>query len=300
MNPAPRRVRTVLLVAASALAALALAAAQPALPSPPADTPDSWRLHPVWHDGLVEKATYDASRVIYGEPRKYRAVFFTNKEQHDRRTWTKADKSDRTVEVFKHNQVEDVPTPNYTYHFLTTSHFTVEGLLLTRFDQSSQEFCGTSFRSLMPSGETPGNNYALSTFSYMPESGRDGADLRASKERKFVPEDALPLVLRDFPFGQGQTWKLQMLPTQKSNRAAPLQPIDAEIRDAGEEDGLHKLELVVPKKAEKNKPAEAPLRGTFFFAPDRQHVMVRYRSADGSVSYDLVSHERVDYWTIRK
>ena len=41
------------------------------------------------------------------------------------------------------------------------------------------------------------------------------------------------------------------------------------------------------------------LRGTYFFAADRQHVMTRYRSADGSQTYDLQTHERTDYWTIR-
>jgi hypothetical protein len=101
---------------------------------------------PIWHDGFVEEARYDAHRVIYGEPRKFEAVFFTNKEQHDTTTQTKASASTQTHEVWKHNQVEVVPTPNYDYKFIATSHLAVSDLTLTRLDVSSQEFCGTSFR----------------------------------------------------------------------------------------------------------------------------------------------------------
>src|SRR4051812_10641175 len=84
-------------------------------------TADGWKDDSIWHDGLVEKAVYSASRVVYGKARPYTAVFFTNKEQHDTATWTKADKSAQTVEVWKHNQIEDIPTPNYIYHYVTTS-----------------------------------------------------------------------------------------------------------------------------------------------------------------------------------
>src|SRR5689334_11183881 len=74
---------------------------------------DGWKDDPVWYDGLVEKAVYSATRVVYNRPRPYEAIFFTNKENHDQRTLTKADKSDQQVEVWKHNQIEDIPTPNY-------------------------------------------------------------------------------------------------------------------------------------------------------------------------------------------
>src|SRR5687768_9885817 len=105
---------------------------------------------PIWHDGLVEKAVYTASRVVYDKPRAYEAVFFTNKEQHDRKTWTKADKSRDTVEVWKFNQVEVIPTPNYDYKYVTTVHLTVgDGMGLTRLDCTSQEFCGTSFKQFI-------------------------------------------------------------------------------------------------------------------------------------------------------
>src|SRR5688500_7432307 len=82
-----------------------------------APTTQSWSDDPVWHDGLVEKAVYSATRVVYDKPRAYEAVFFTNKEQHDVNTMTKAQKSKRTMEVWKFNQVEVIPTPNYDYKY---------------------------------------------------------------------------------------------------------------------------------------------------------------------------------------
>lgn len=272
------------LAALLALSERSVAPTHPLTPTP--DSPSSWRTDPIWHDGLVEKATYTASKVIYGQPRPYTAIFFTNKEQHDTKTWTKSSTSKSTLEVFKHNQIEAVPTPNYTYHFVTTSHFSVEGLKLTRYDQSSQEFCGTSFRQLIADGDTPGRNYNLQAFSYMPEAGRLSAEL---KPRRLVPEDSLPIYLRDFPFSPNNSWNLDLLPTQRSNRQAPSATVSATVRYAGRNEGDHIVELLVDGK----------LRGTYHFAPDRQHVMTRYRSADGSQSYDLDTQERTDYWTIQ-
>ena len=275
-------------VLAGALAMSGRAGSGAAGVAPPADSAASWRTDPVWHDGLVEKATYAASKVIYGQPRSYTAIVFTNKEQHDTKTWTKATGSKSTVEVFKHNQIEAVPTPNYAYHFVTTSHLSVEGMLLTRYDQSSQEFCGMSFRSLLPTSEKAGREYSLETFSYMPEAGRVSAQLK-SAGRPMVPEDALPLYLRDFAFNAEASQAINLLPTQKSNRAAAIATVAAKVRYAGMDGGDHKVELLVGDQ----------LRGTYFFAADRQHVMTRYRSADGSQTYDLQTHERTDYWTTR-
>jgi hypothetical protein len=275
------------LVLAAAAFTLVTSGRSEAVPVPAVS--GGWNDNTVWHDGLVEKATYRASRVIYGQPREYTAIFLTNKEQHDRRTWTKAAASDNTLEVWKHNQIEAVPTPNYTYHFVTTSHLTTSGMLLTRLDQSSQEFCGTSFRHLQPDSTDLGNRYSVLGFSYMPEAGRVSAQLRSGKDRPLIAEDSLPLFLRDFPFGQRQTLKLMLLPTQKSNRATSLTPIEAEIRDEGLDGSDRKLTLHAGE-----------LRGTYWFAPDRQNVMTRYRSADASQTYDLLTHERTDYWTLRR
>jgi hypothetical protein len=246
---------------------------------------DGWKTDPTWYDGLVEKATYDAERVIYGKPRSYEAVVFTNKEQHDRKTLTKSEKSTDTIEVFKHNHVEVVPTPNYDYKFATTSHLTTDNLLLTRLDATSQEFCGTSVKQYLLQ-VVPGNSAGMLdywSFSYMPEEGRKTARIDNATA---VAEDSLPLYLRDYDFQSKPTVSLQLLPTQKSNRHVPHEPLAAQVRYAGEDGDSHKLEVVVDGK----------VRGTYWFAKDRLHVMTRHQSADGT-HWKLKNLDRVNYWT---
>ena len=253
----------------------------------------SWSNDPIWHDGLAEKAVYSASRVVYGKPRTYEAVFFTNKEQHDPKTWTKAEKVTNTVEVWKFNQIEVIPTPNYDYKYVTTAHLGVNDWRLTRLDCSSQEFCGTAFKQYLR--RVGGDAFDLLDyfgFSYMPEAGRVQGQVR---ENYFVDRNvafnSLPLWLRDFDFAKHATVGFSMLPDQKSNRATPHEPVVAEVRYAGEDGDAHKLELHVAGK----------LAGTYWMAKDaaRRHVMLKYRGVDGQ-QYDLKSVERVNYWTINE
>ncbi len=255
---------------------------------------DNWKSDPSWHDGLVEKATYTATRVVYGKPRQYEAIFFTNKEQHDTKTWTKSDKSTETTEVFKHNQIEVIPTPNYDYKYTTTSHLTVADMTLTRLDMGSQEFCGTSFKQfLLQTTPRAGHQYSYFGFSYMPESGRVEKKV-ASQDNKIpvVAFNSLPVWLRDYDFEKMPTLKIALLPDQKNNKATSADPVIAEIKPntiSGRLTNSYQLDLVVDGK----------VTGTFLFAKDRQHVMTSYKSADGQQSYELTTQERVNYWTIK-
>lgn len=248
-----------------------------------AQAQENWRTDPIWYDGLVEKATYDAQRVIYGRARSYDAIIFTNKEQHDTATLTKSDKSTETVEVFKHNHLEVVPTPNYRYKFATTAHLQTDNLALTRLDASSQEYCGTSFKQYLR--QPDGRSFEYFAFSYFPEEGRVTAQIEPAAQ-PIVPEDALPLFTRNFPFDNPQDQAIVLLPTQKSNRHVPHQPVNATLRYAGEDGDAHKVELVV----------DNAVRGTYWLAKDRQHLMTRYEGADGT-KLTLKSLDRVDYWT---
>jgi len=251
---------------------------------------DDWQSDRIWHDGLVEKAVYAASRVVYGKPRAYQAIFFTNKELHDTTTLTKADRSASTIEVWKFNQVEVIPTPNYDYKYLTTAHLTCGGMVLTRLDCSSQEFCGTSFKQYLlelNDGRPNGRSWNYWSFSYMPEAGRISGQVRDGGS-ELAAFNSLPLLLRGYDFDNRQTRRLLLLPDQKSNRATAFQPVQAEVRYAGQDADAHRLELVVDGK----------LQGTYWMARDRLHVMTRYASADGQQTYELSSVQRVNYWTI--
>ena len=255
---------------------------------------DGWKSDPIWHDGLVEKAVYSASRTVYGKPRPYTAIFFTNKEQHDAATLTKAYKAKETIEVWKHNQVEDIPTPNYAYHYVTTSHLTADRLELTRMDCSSQEFCGASFKQYLAkpdrsaSGGWAFDHWDFWSFSYMPEAGRRAATLTKA-DRPVVAENSLPLYLRDFNLAaKAEAAIVALLPSQKSNRATAPEPIAATLRYAGEDNGAHRIELIVDKA----------VRATYWMATDRLHVMVKYAGPDGQ-TYELKEVSRVNYWTIK-
>ncbi|MDB5323095.1 MAG: hypothetical protein JWN40_4726 [Phycisphaerales bacterium] len=253
---------------------------------------DGWKNDPIWHDGLVEKAVYSASRTVYGKPRPYTATFFTNKEQHDAATLTKADKAKETIEVWKHNQIEDIPTPNYTYHYVTTSHLSVDRFELTRMDSSSQEFCGTSFKQYLGRAKKSAAGWAIDgwdywSFSYMPEAGRRAATV-AKSDRPVVAENALQIYLREFDFASKGEAGIALLPSQKSNRATAPESIAATLRYAGEENAAHKIELVVEKA----------VRATYWMAADRLHVMTKYAGPEGQ-TYELTEVSRVNYWTIK-
>jgi hypothetical protein len=247
---------------------------------------DDWKNDRIWYDGLVEKATYTANRVVYGKAREYEAIFFTNKEQHDRNTLTKANRSKATIEVWKHNQIEDIPTPNYHYHYVTTTHLSTRDMRLTRMDCSSQEFCGTSFKQyeLHPGDD----KLSFFLFSYMPEQGKvEGS--QELEDRFVVPADSLPLWLRDFDFVGRETKQFWIIESQKSNRQTQPAVNPAEARFAAEEPDA--FQLVVVKNGQ-------PI-GTWWMAKDRLHVMLKYESGDRSQKYELKSLERVNYWTIK-
>jgi hypothetical protein len=268
-----------------AVGAAALMAAQKSAVSSAGLLPaGAWATDSTWHDGLVEKATYDATMVLYGRPRSYEATFLTNKEQHTPSVWSKAAGAGETVEVWKHNQIEVVPTPNYDYKFVTTGHAVVDDLSLTRLDATSQEWCGTSFKQIERNADDGLDYFA---FSYMPEAGRVQETVSGTAD--VVPMDLLPLVLRAYDFQNRPEVTLRVVPTQKSNRHVSAQPFDATVRFAEEHEAGYDLELL----------RGGEVIGTYTFANDRQHVMLAYDGADGT-SYRLTDLDRVDYWTIRE
>ncbi|HEX8340270.1 MAG TPA: hypothetical protein VF624_05115 [Tepidisphaeraceae bacterium] len=257
----------------------------------------NWQHDPLWHDGLVEKAAYDATRIVYGKPRAYTAIFFTNKEQHDPATLTKSDTppaAKKTIEVFKHNQIEVVPTPNYDYKFTTTSHLRVGDLSLTRLDMGSQEFCGASFKQYFLVGTQADvtRGYGYFAYSYMPGEGRVQALVKpAPPGVPAVAFNSLPLWLRGFDFASKKPLAIELLPDQKFIAHTPHNGRPAEVRFVGEDVETCRLEVVLT-----DVPGGERV-GTFTFAKDRLRVMTRYESADGAQTYTLKSQERVNYWS---
>ena len=291
----PHRLRPVALFVAL-LAALGGVAV--ALDSPPvsatADAGGAWASDPVWHDGLVEKAVYDATKVIYGKPRSYEATLLTNKEAHDPATWTKS-KSGGGTEVWKFNQIEVVPTPNYDYKFETTCHLETRDLSLTRLDATSQEWCGATFKQFHRRGQPHGGGGAVweyAGFSYLPEQGRQNELVAADGWRPVVPANALALYLRGYPFDDAvhTSMRLSLIPDQKSNKLEPRRPVPATVAFAGETPDGYRLDVTLDGASGGDK------LGTYTFAKDRRHVLLAYDGANGD-KLALKSLDRVDYWT---
>jgi len=251
-----------------------------------------WRTDRVWYDGKAEKCVYEATRTIYGLERRYLATAYTNKQHMDAGTTTKsADPEARgAVEVFKHHWSERVPTENYDYDFSTASFVRTDDLGPFKLTAATQEDCGASFKQIWRAGR--GLDWLESV--YFP-----GGGLREGKIGRLDVcfEDALPLVLRDYPFEAsdgGGPRRLRVVPSQKSTRSVPFEPQAMELVPRGAET----LELPVGSVeafrldllAQGGEP-----RASFWFALEGLHPLVRYEGPEG-ITYRLRSIERTAYW----
>jgi hypothetical protein len=248
----------------------------------------SWRMDPVWHDGLAERCIYDATRTIYDRTRSFLATAYTDLELADPRSTVKTE-DPAGIPVFKHHWSERVPTESYDYDFSTSSYVRAADLACFKLTAATQEDCGASFKEAWRTGK--GFEYLASV--YFPGAGRARGEIDGSA----LFEDALPLVLRDFPFAAGGDFALSVVPSQKDTHAVPFAPVTMVVRGAGEET----LELAcgsVPA-ARVELVAAGEVRARYWFAREARapwlHALVRYEGPNG-VSYALRSIERLAYW----
>jgi len=253
---------------------------------------DTWRDDRAWYDGQAEVAFYDATRVIYGEPRAYRATAYTNKQWMDPATTTKST-GDAGVEVFKHHWSERVPTERYDYDFSTAVFVRTDDLSTFKWTCSTQEDCGASFKQAW----TADDGWRLLDSVYFPEGGvlderRPGA--------LPLPVDALTLVLRDHPVdATGAPTRITVLPSQRDTRRVPWTPVERVLIERGAEIVEVPFGSVQARRIDLAAPgADAPLASYWFAADDGAPMLgalVRYEDSGGS-SYELVSLERYPYW----
>ncbi|QDU72922.1 hypothetical protein [Mucisphaera calidilacus] len=258
----------------------------------------AWADDPIWHDGLCEIATYEAERVIYGQPRTYTARLFTNKERYDAKSTTKA--SSGGVEVFKHHRRDDVPTRNYTYHFSTMAYVDTRTLGPVKLEMGSQEDCGATFKQFVLDRGT------LRTMqsSYFPGEGlREGRHSLDDERAAFV--DALTLTLRGFPFGGGRSLVLRALPPQIDTHLTPDDPMRVMVRELD----IDELDLPIGRVrahhlvVEMEESVGGSRRLEYWFAERLEgagdeagrHVLVQHAGPWG-VRMRLASIERRAYW----
>lgn len=268
---------------------------QPNVPDPLDSFDHAWEQDATWYDGQAEVAKYDATRIVYGESRQYEATIYTNKEPVDAApTFTKsADAEGR--EAFKHHIREDIPTPNYNYHYSTMSYVGTRDLKSLKLDVGSIEDCGTTYRQFI---NHAGRVRWLES-SYFPDEGRvAGAYVPPAG---YVFQDSLSVVLRGYPFDNplGEL-RLQVVPDQTTNHLAPAEPVPAKVAYAGVETldlpigsvEAHRLTVTIGS-------GDNGSTATYWFAADGTapmlHVMVRYEGPGGQ-TYALRSLTRNAYW----
>ena len=279
--------------------AAVLAQAQPAPVGPYDQFSTGWREDAVWHDGKAEWAEYDAVRMIYGEPRRYTARIITNAEHASPDSKTKAaDGTGRAV--FKQHVREDVPTQAYNYHFSTMCYVGRSDLKSLKIDMGSQEDCGASFKQVVNHlGEAH-----WTQFSYFPDEGHQ-AGVLPNPPQNLIYHDALPIVLRGYPFGPQPTLQLQLLPDTTTNKWSPMSLTPVTVSYVGRETlDLPIGEVEAHHLRVRAAEADAPVPGVdadLWFHTDGSapllHVLVQYRDALGT-DYKLSDHRRWAYWAV--
>lgn len=273
-------------------------ASAPAELTPPAELPEvsapkgldlTWAHDPVWFDGQAEEAVYNATRSIYGKQRTYQAKAFANVEPFSAETGTKGyEMGEQSPLAFKYHVREAVPTENYVYHFSTMAYTGRDGMTPIKLDMGSQEDCGSTFKQFRVAGEKLYTNQ----HSYFPDQGVRNESKAAGDDLVF--HDALPLVLRGFPFAEPAELTLNVVPDATTTKWSPTKPIAAKVTSLGHE----KLTLPIGE-IEAHGLEVAYVDGTreqywFEIAPDRQHVMVKAKTVN--CEYALISWRRWAYW----
>ncbi|MDX1682174.1 MAG: hypothetical protein R3336_03545 [Phycisphaeraceae bacterium] len=260
--------------------------------APLSELTTAWREDPIWHDGKAEIAVYEATRVIYGQPRTYDARLMTNFEHASPKTFTKApDGKGRAV--FKHHLREDIPTRAYTYHYSTMAYVGTEDLKSLKIDMGSMEDCGATFKQIV----NHAGELTWRQFSYFPNEGRRAGSFEPSA--RLVFHDALTLVLRGFPFKDPQDMTIEVLPDQTDTHLTPVQPVAMEVTYGG----VSTLDLPAGRirahQLTVTPAGETEAAGQYWFAADGSapwlHALVQYQDGDGT-RYRLKSLTREAYW----
>ena len=255
-----------------------------------------WRNDPVWDDGQAEVAIYDATRIIYGQSRRYTARLYTNKELASRDTKTKSD-TGRGRPVFKHHLREDIDSENYAYHYSTMCYVGTADLKSLKIDIGSQEDCGTTFKQFINHAGT----LKWHQFSYFPREGHSSGTYPPPANLAY--QDALSLILRGYPFDKPiDPLHLALVPDQTSNRLTATEPIIVTVSYHGRntlELPIGHVEAHHVQVHGQNQEDSTTLKHNYWFAVDGNvpwlHVMVRY-AGPGELTLKLRQHKRWKYW----
>jgi hypothetical protein len=239
------------------------------LPSPGGDA--SWRRAPLWDDGKAEFCAYDVLWSRYKHHYDGRALLILVKEPWNDKLDVKADDPAASrFEVLKLNHVRDVATGIYTYHQMASVYLRRDTGGLQKLAATSSEACGVSTAELVRG--------RLDTRSYFDGQGDRSLDYPAGA----IPEDSLPMALRDFVAGEAPA-TLRVFPSLMQSRFPELAAAEWTVEKSAVEEGV-RIRL--------QRDGQSL---SYIFERQPPHRLLRFETGEGTV-YKMKKCERLAYW----
>ncbi|HEX6863386.1 MAG TPA: hypothetical protein VF414_11250, partial [Thermoanaerobaculia bacterium] len=201
--------------------------AEPLPPSPAGDA--SWRRDGLWDDGKAEFCAYDVRWARYGHHYDGRALLILVKEPWNDKLDVKADDPAASrFDVLKLNHVRDVATGIYTYHQMASVYLRRDTGGLQKLAATSSEACGVSTAEVVRG--------RLDTRSYFDGQGDRSLEYPSGA----IPEDGLPMALRDFVAGnEGDIpATLRVFPSLMQSRFPELAAAEWKVEKRAVEEGI--------------------------------------------------------------
>ncbi len=242
----------------------------------------AWRHNALWDDGNAELCAYEVQWPRYGNVNPGRALLVLVKEPWDPVQNVKADSAKPGgFDVMKLNHLRDVPTGVYTYHQLASVFFRRDDASFVKLASSSAEACGLTTAHKVGAGP-------LEVQSYFDGAGDRSVPWPATA----LPQDALPVLLRDWVIDAVPPAELLVFPTLLDSKLAKLEPRRMRVtrRDVGEiEVGGLRLDAIELKLVDE--------RGwlSYVFAWLAPHQLLELSASDGT-RYRMAKCGRARYW----
>ncbi len=244
----------------------------------------TWAMNKHWDDGLAEVADYAATKTVYGKVRNFTYHYITVSEVFNKEFHTKSNNLTRPdlYQVMKLNAQADIPTENYTYHYLTST-FTLRNypLIINKYTMGSQEWCGNTFKE-----------YFLTDKGQLKLTGHSYFDEEGDKERyfndAFLMEDQLPYVLRTLKFKAGNRFAFPLMSNQTSSSLGDPKPLQARF-EISPDTALAQNAWKVSVKLDKDKT------NNYWFATNYPNIMLKQTTWDDR-NMTLISSVRKAYW----
>jgi len=244
----------------------------------------------IWDDGRAEVSIYEAVEVRYAKPRPTRVVQVLVKEDHVPGTWVKADDASRAglVPVLKFNWIFKVPTGVYSYEQMLSAFLRRSDLRLVRADLSGHEWCGNTWKDLLPAEGSARLEYR----TYW--EGEAAGERRIDWGEDTLAWDALPVVLRAVPPARAGRFAARVFPTLIGNRVGAATPESVVVQVTPDAPLPEDDRIARATRIEVGSPA-----GTdrYWFEAALPRRLLRLETAQGA-RHRLIASRRLAYWQL--